>query len=1042
MTANTDNKIKPKKWSLSKKFAVFASPFLILGALFAGYANYEHDNSHHQSDFFGSLADQSHHHVTTDLSSPNIMPPTGPFNKRLGYTSFDKIQSSLELQGCTLVSKATGETATWQGPDFVPAVKLFPIYDEKNQAGLSIVDRNNTALHQAAYPRIIYNDFDDIPELVVKSLLYVENREQLEPNIKDSRNYAIEWDRKFYAVMQQIYDKIGIGGDGSGGSTLAEQLEKLRHSEGGHTNGMLDKASQVFTASARAYSKSRESTLETRRQAVTNYINAVPLSGYSGYGEVIGMADGLAVWFGTDIDDFNAIMMKDERALSKEEWFKKGQYYRQTLALIMAVQRPTTFLRQDRDALDDRIDRYLPSFGRAGLISQKLKRIAWAQRLDWAQSIDPDLLPKDPEKFAHLVRVNLLQAAGLKSLHDFDRMDIAAESTIDKRATQIVNKALYDLGNPYTDIGRLVIGERMAKFDTAHNIQYSFTLYQNVGEANHLLVQTDNFGGEFNLNEDSMLELGSTAKLRTLITYLEYSLESYRSLSSLSREVLPILSERQGEEDGITQFVLEYLNDEERLEPPSEQGFLNAAMERIYSANNIKRFYTGGGLHQFQNFQVNDNWREVSVRQAFEDSINLPFIRMMEDVVHHIIHNRLDIDINVYDDVTHPLRQQYIDRYILHDAVQHFSLYYRQYKGLSGQEVADQIKQKLSDEGRPSHIAALYRYLYPDMGLAQFSVMVQSSTGDAYSDGLDEEELNRLYHDYAPEAITLHERAYVAGLHPIDMWLAAQLIDNTDTPFSDLRRGVVRMAPSVYDWLKESDNEFVKTRHVFTMLEQDAFIYLHKNWADKGFPFRRLIPSFASSIGVSGDTPKALANLMGVIENDGKRYKDVEFTNISLGKDTPYERNFICTTNDAEQVLDPQIAAIVKENLENIVQNGTARRAQNVFKDTAYEDKWHVGGKTGTGDNRIEYHDRFGNTTLSEVRNRTATFVFTFGDQYYGSIVAYAAGEHAQDEDFTSALPVQAFNEIIKRLVPVLEQQDNQPQTISYQEIALAKPSV
>ena len=46
---------------------------------------------------------------------------------------------------------------------------------------------------------------------------------------------------------------------------------------------------------------------------------------------------------------------------------------------------------------------------------------------------------------------------------------------------------------------------------------YSFALYERGADANRLLVQTDNFDRALDVNEDVKLDLGSTAKLRTLV---------------------------------------------------------------------------------------------------------------------------------------------------------------------------------------------------------------------------------------------------------------------------------------------------------------------------------------------------------------------------------------------------------------------------------------------------------------------------------------------------------------------------------------------
>ena len=66
-----------------------------------------------------------------------------------------------------------------------------------------------------------------------------------------------------------------------------------------------------------------------------------------------------------------------------------------------------------------------------------------------------------------------------------------------------------------------------------------------------------------------------------------------------------------------------------------------------------------------------------------------------------------------------------------------------------------------------------------------------------------------------------------------------------------------------------------------------------------------------------------------------------------------------------------------------------------------------MGGKTGTGDNRVEVFGAGGRLIKSRAVSRTATFVFFIGERYFGVITAYVPGETAQNYNFTSALPVQ-----------------------------------
>jgi hypothetical protein len=56
--------------------------------------------------------------------------------------------------------------------------------------------------------------------------------------------------------------------------------------------------------------------------------------------------------------------------------------------------------------------------------------------------------------------------------------------------------------------------------------------------------------------------------------------------------------------------------------------------------------------------------------------------------------------------------------------------------------------------------------------------------------------------------------------------------------------------------------------------------------------------------------------------------------------------------------------------------------------------------------------------------NRTATFVFTIGDRYFGTITAYVPGEKAEAYEFTSSLPVQIFKTLAPKIAPVITGRD------------------
>ena len=77
------------------------------------------------------------------------------------------------------------------------------------------------------------------------------------------------------------------------------------------------------------------------------------------------------------------------------------------------------------------------------------------------------------------------------------------------------------------------------------------------------------------------------------------------------------------------------------------------------------------------------------------------------------------------------------------------------------------------------------------------------------------------------------------------------------------------------------------------LLEQDAFNRIYENWRAVGFPFGHLVPSLGTAIGASGDRPEALAELMGIILNDGVRVPTASIERLRFANNTPYETNLV-----------------------------------------------------------------------------------------------------------------------------------------------------
>jgi membrane peptidoglycan carboxypeptidase len=109
------------------------------------------------------------------------------------------------------------------------------------------------------------------------------------------------------AVIEKGVSSVAGGHRAAGGSTLATQIEKYRHSPEGRTGSMKDKLQQMASASLRSYQDGPDTT-KARRRIVIDYLNTVPLSAKPGYGEVNGIGDGMWVWYGREFADVNRLL--------------------------------------------------------------------------------------------------------------------------------------------------------------------------------------------------------------------------------------------------------------------------------------------------------------------------------------------------------------------------------------------------------------------------------------------------------------------------------------------------------------------------------------------------------------------------------------------------------------------------------------------------------------------------------------------------------------------------------------------------------------
>jgi membrane peptidoglycan carboxypeptidase len=922
-------------------------------------------------------------------------PHSGPYDLRLGYSQLPEFAARLEGRGYAIAAQARISPALARVVD----AGLYAPYDEKSQAGLMVLACDAAPLYRARYPQRMYPNFDAVPRLLVESLLFIENRELLDAS-EPTKNPAVEWDRFTRALFDQAIRVVDEGHEAPGGSTLATQIEKYRHSPDGRTASAQEKLRQMASASVRAYLHG-EDTTAARRNLVVEYLNSVPLAAKTGSGEIYGLGDGLRAWYGRDFDQFNRLVANDDAPLAA-----RALAYKQALSLLVAERRPSYYLLAAPQELEELTDRHLRVLAAAGVIAPALRDAALGQKLH----VDASAAREAAESFvsrkaANAVRTHLSALLGLPRLYDLDRLDLTVTSTLDADLQRAATDTLRALRQPAAAQAAGLMEYRLLAGSDPAKVIYSFTLYERSAGANLVRVQTDNYDQPFDINEGTKLDLGSTAKLRTLISYLQIVERLHERLGGLTPKELAAV--RVAAPDAITRWAIGFLS---TARDRSLAAMLAAAMERRYSANPGERFFTGGGVHQFENFDPADNGRTATVREAVRRSINLVFVRLMRDIVRHEMFNIPSSSATLLEDADDPKRRAYLARFADQEGSEFIRRFYRKYQRLPAAGIEEALLAGVHAE--PARLAVIFRTLEPDANATSFALFLAQHLPGAR---LSPQTIERLYTQYAPQRFDLADRGYLARVHPLELWLAAYLRQHPDATVAQALEASAAERQAVYKWLFSKRLKRAQDSRIRTLVEQEAFLEIHRAWKRLGYPFASLVPSYATALGASADRPAALAELMGIVVNDGVRLPTVRIGALDFASGTPYETQLRRRPDAGERVLAPQIARVVRSALAEVVEQGTARRLKDVFR-AADGTPLAVGGKTGTGDNRFEEFGKGGQLISSRVVSRSGTFVFYIGDRYFGTLTAYVRGPQAAKYSFTSALPVQILKALAGKL--------------------------
>jgi membrane peptidoglycan carboxypeptidase len=971
---------------------------------------YEMRTSAFSSRIFSSYAQKMLYRVEPGPSPSIVFPKHGPFDVRAGYALIPSFERRLRESGYRITRQARFS------PQLERAVKwgILPPYPEPTFTELTINGMDGQPLFKAPVAEYYFSSFEEIPPLVVKSLLVIENRELGEP-VDYRANPVVDWDRLAKAAVFYAGHKLGLPLPVQGGSTLATQMEKYRHANDGRTNSVLAKLRQMTDASLKVYQNGPD-TREERRQIVLDYLNSIPLAATPGYGEIHGIGNGLNAWFGLSLVD-----AKRSLSLSYENP-EKAKVYKQFLALLCSAKAPSYYLVQDPSALQVRVNLYVRLLSRIHVILPDFAERVESIPLSFSTRALRHPLPLYAEnKAAYEIRSQLSSLLGVPGFYELDRLHLDVESTINPVLQHRVITLFENLHDSQFIDEAGLRGERLLSRGDPSRVVYGMMLFEKTLQGNLLRVMTDNLNAPFNINTGMKMQLGSTAKLRTLVNYLDIVASLYDQFSIMdARELKQQLALAR---DPITRWAIKVMS---RNEKPSLDALLQLALDRRYSASPSESFFTGGGIHMFQNFDKEDNKRILTVRKATERSVNLVYIRLMRDLERYF-EDRLPYDTSrIFENTDSPTRDTLL-REISEEESRHFL--FQAYKAFQKRTPEKVVAAILDSKARSErHQAILFYAWHRGADEQELSRWLEKYLGT-----VTPEQTKRLAKAYSNPRLDLSDYGYLLGVHPLSLWCAGELMREPSLTWSQIweRSGEARRIASA--WLFEKSNRSAQNLRLRIRFERDAFNLMTADWKRLGFPFDRLVPSLATAIGSSGDRPEALAKLMGILVNHGMLKPTTRMTQLRFAAGTPYETVMRQVEPEAKQVLPPAVARAILPVLAQVVQAGTAIRLSGAIR--INDRPLVIGGKTGSGDNRFETVGHGGQVISSRPIDRTAVFVFYIEDRYFGVITAIVCGEEAGEYGFTSSLPVA----VLKLLAPDIEALWPHPPRSLSENLALAK---
>ena len=282
----------------------------------------------------------------------------------------------------------------------------------------------------------------------------------------------------------------------------------------------------------------------------------------------------------------------------------------EALSLFVAQRRPSDLLAEKRPAPGRTTDSHLRLLARDGIISPELRDAALAIALQ------PGTRPPPPPPISFVERrrstppAAFLPTCSRWATSRPGSHDLTARTTLDGPSQAAVTRFLATLrDDAVLKVPRTQRPTGCSSGATAE-VRSSFTLYEATPFGNLLRVQADNVDQPLDINVGTKLDLGSSAKFRTLVTYLEAAADLHRRYAGLAPEELRKIKTEGG--DNLTRWAVEYLRGPgqgawRRCSPPPWAPLLGQSHEKLLHRRRPAHF---------GNFKHEDDAKVPSVAEA------------------------------------------------------------------------------------------------------------------------------------------------------------------------------------------------------------------------------------------------------------------------------------------------------------------------------------------------------------------------------------------------------------------------------------------